>query len=120
MRISDWSSDVCSSDLLRLGALAAGENQLGTEFGYLLRGNRHPLPLDQPGLLAKGLDRPLRGHDLFAQFRDALVEPGSGQPGRFVLRLQLFDEVEIGEGVRDPRRDFLTLAREREDRKSVV
>src|SRR3546814_18977442 len=76
MRISDWSSDVCSSDLLRLGALAAGENQLGTEFGYLLRGNRHPLPLDQPGLLAKGLDRPLRGHDLFAQFRDALVEPG--------------------------------------------
>src|SRR3546814_6987393 len=31
MRISDWSSDVCSSDLHHVGAVLAGEREIGFE-----------------------------------------------------------------------------------------
>src|SRR3546814_14931476 len=34
MRISDWSSDVCSSDLVLVGRLAAREVHVGPEFRF--------------------------------------------------------------------------------------
>src|SRR3546814_16716100 len=42
MRISDWSSDVCSSDLLRT-ALRAADAELRAHVGQLLGGHR-PVP----------------------------------------------------------------------------
>src|SRR3546814_11149575 len=43
MRISDWSSDVCSSDLLRLGFGHALDEGVGEELGVHLVPRRHPL-----------------------------------------------------------------------------
>src|SRR3546814_17579450 len=96
MRISDWSSDVCSSDLAAAGRIAFDQEQLGARevladavgelagqggaLGDLLAGD---LLL---GLEARAgaLDRQLR--DLFAG-RDVLVQP---QRERVVRRA--FDE----------------------------
>src|SRR3546814_20827929 len=51
MRISDWSSDVCSSDLLKLAAGAVGVvfGDIGTSPLYAFRetfAGHHPLTLD--------------------------------------------------------------------------
>src|SRR3546814_17444112 len=54
MRISDWSSDVCSSDLLRLGLDAKLFLRLGLDPTLLRR-----LGLDQTLFRRLGLDAPL-------------------------------------------------------------
>src|SRR3546814_6992180 len=44
MRISDWSSDVCSSDLIAFGVrqqVAAGQFQLRAAIGHVARRERH-------------------------------------------------------------------------------
>src|SRR3546814_3512616 len=49
MRISDWSSDVCSSDLSKEAGIPYGTLQ-----GYLLE--RHPMPAEALGKIAEILD----------------------------------------------------------------
>src|SRR3546814_4517864 len=72
MRISDWSSDVCSSDLLR--EAAAGVSRCG---------DQHPAPAD-PGdpeaavrLTAETAATPISAA-AFAARLDPLVDPGGG------------------------------------------
>src|SRR3546814_11012374 len=83
MRISDWSSDVCSSDLLLLPepqrgrAHAEGSGELGNGHGVargVRRGGRACSLLDGPGGLAlDGAERLLRAERLVALARQAHV-----------------------------------------------
>src|SRR3546814_8122821 len=86
MRISDWSSDVCSSDLGRVGAVgAAGERQgLAAAAAPVdlapvaaAAGLRHPVGTAEPPERLGGLPDLAR-----APFADALeAEPGNGGGG---------------------------------------
>src|SRR3546814_1485711 len=60
MRISDWSSDVCSSDLLPVVALGVG---VGVDYGiYLFERIQHHLA---------------EGHSFEESFREAMLERGT-------------------------------------------
>src|SRR3546814_12677821 len=85
MRISDWSSDVCSSDLFAGAELVAGHQLLEACDGRVERlriGHEHdfhhPAPAEQPGVVVDQLaatmvhlrqDRPLQRIDLFVVLR---------------------------------------------------
>src|SRR3546814_15748806 len=64
MRISDWSSDVCSSDLYRidhaLQRLRLGEGLLESQSAVLLTHATHPCHGPHPGLGAAGDHRATR------------------------------------------------------------
>src|SRR3546814_15023536 len=68
LRISDWSSDVCSSDLVHVGVVEAGNDAASTQFKHFGRG---------PG--------PASDFDVVADRRDLAVEDGDrlglGLPG---------------------------------------
>src|SRR3546814_11424660 len=82
MRISDWSSDVCSSDLLAIDALFYGHDvvaEVALDEAFrpcadlqrleLLLGNRLAGNVgDDRGVLGLGPEHPLAGGDLFALF----------------------------------------------------
>src|SRR3546814_5154797 len=58
MRISDWSSDVCSSDLRRIGQLAAERDQ---KLGVLRRALQHQRPVQVvPGLVVRAAEEILQ------------------------------------------------------------
>src|SRR3546814_8019719 len=76
MRISDWSSDVCSSDLFEIAA-AVGNHQLAR--------HEHPEPLHEPGQFRKCGDRERRADGTPRRFIE-VVQPAIGldQPPRAV------------------------------------
>src|SRR3546814_15108118 len=84
MRISDWSSDVCSSDLLALplvNRLNAGPHDLGNE-GGIVEGERR----DEGGELGHDLDaaaivEALEGGHVPADHRCRAYEQGEDQAG---------------------------------------
>src|SRR3546814_6483321 len=78
MRISDWSSDVCSSDLVRAGGLVGGDLQSVVPVparAHGAGGVHHHLLRDRRGQrVVTGARRPLRG-------RPARAEAGGGVRG---------------------------------------
>src|SRR3546814_13122173 len=112
MRISDWSSDVCSSDLHRSHRLAP-----------LVIGHPHDKRiLDRRMGLERFLD--LFGIDLFARGVDADAAPAEqGQAAIGLDRAPVSGNriADTADGLESSRRFFRILVIfEREDRKSVV
>src|SRR3546814_17489778 len=94
MRISDWSSDVCSSDLLPLG-LARGQlvvRQLDVQ-GPLLGVDDDDVALLQQA--DRAAERPLR-----PDVADAEAARGAGQIGRASSRERVGKEVLVEEDAR--------------------
>src|SRR3546814_13996356 len=75
MRISDWSSDVCSSDLSDAEQIPPLLDDLGNARGDLLQGNAERLDLADPRLIRRQLDfrphRPASGVDGDLRLLDA-------------------------------------------------
>src|SRR3546814_10241794 len=73
MRISDWSSDVCSSDLGARGIDIAGKRvgtgQFGARGGVVGLYRQHPLQRDHRLAIAAGVER--RHAELVVEFRIA-------------------------------------------------
>src|SRR3546814_3477580 len=76
MRISDWSSDVCSSDLLTLAASAVVA-MLTAACGTSYRDNNDPVPSDAPVISYRYVDSEDRA--LAAEFADNYCEEAYGK-----------------------------------------
>src|SRR3546814_6541428 len=73
MRISDWSSDVCSSDLgargIDIAGKRVGKGQFGARGGVVGLYRQHPLQRDHRLAIAAGVER--RHDELVVEFRIA-------------------------------------------------
>src|SRR3546814_14984437 len=100
MRISDWSSDVCSSDLADHRITAASWNRAVASFDRLYRwGEQQGLIADAP-FNRRALWRPAQGgrRGLIAARNDAYERVARRSAVRFVTMdaYHIFREVEIG------------------------
>src|SRR3546814_8744982 len=117
MRISDWSSDVCSSDLMRRGGRGFGHG-FGSGHG---RGGRFRDDGDESGrrrrmfdsgelrlvLLKLIADEPRHGYDLIRQVEELTSGAYAPSPGVIYPTLTLLDDmgqsaVQQSEGARKP------------------
>src|SRR3546814_4213496 len=75
MRISDWSSDVCSSDLLYLGGLDTVTSLLGNIFNFLASHPEHQNALrNDPSQIVLAVEEFLRAFAPVTAFRIATKE----------------------------------------------
>src|SRR3546814_11910312 len=109
MRISDWSSDVCSSDLLQLGGEVIGDIafkeplQKGRHQPPLLLGDEAVLLHQHIGAVLQRLERGgIGGGSADTQFLQLLDEACLGIAGRrlgeVLLRLHRSEERRVGKG----------------------
>src|SRR3546814_17536977 len=109
MRISDWSSDVCSSDLAKIGLSESGEISPALAKKLAGKGLGHLAASDlvresdgkQDYLYAKGI---AKGTELTAGLQEALDHAIANLPIPKVMRNQLADGLTNVKFVRPPHR----------------
>src|SRR3546814_5255219 len=82
MRISDWSSDVCSSDLLALVLPAAAHAQSADTPGIVVIGEGLPLPPGTPAYGSVTIDRDRLTSDASGRLEDVLADVAGVQQFR--------------------------------------
>src|SRR3546814_6179134 len=86
MRISDWSSDVCSSDLPAVAAVAVLQPDRRRHLEEFDQLPLQPAEVDSPGYLVAGGGRPAQGEEHTPRERGASPGIAAGPGGRRVVR----------------------------------
>src|SRR3546814_11933208 len=86
MRISDWSSDVCSSDLFGIDRLRRPMTRI---MGAVLRGHALARPIGNRVVIFEGIavDVGRRGQDVAVRIAVAPPAPGFGRAAQFAVQI---------------------------------